>query len=60
MTIPEMVASIEGMAFYDCDNLANVTFSGKTMAAVQGMENYDWWYLPSGCVLHCTDGDITL
>ena len=59
MTIPEIVASIGSQAFYDCNNLADVTFSGKDMATVQSMEPQNW-YLPSGCVLHCTDGDITI
>ena len=59
ITIPSSVTSIGNNAFYDCSELMNVTFCGKTMATVQGMANYSW-YLPSGCVIHCTDGDITL
>lgn len=60
VTIPNSVTSIESNAFYDCSGLTSVTFSGKTMETVQGMENYSDWGLRSGCILHCTDGDITL
>lgn len=58
MTIPDSVISINMHAFTG-SRLTSVTFSGKTKATVQGMENYSW-LLSSGCVLHCTDGDITL
>lgn len=43
--------------FFGCSELMNVTFSGKDKATVKGMDNYSW-ALPSGCVIHCTDGDI--
>ena len=46
-------------AFYDCSQLTSMTFSGKNKATVQGMANYPW-DLKSGCVIHCTDGDITI
>ena len=59
VTIPDSVTSIGDYAFERCSGLTSVTFSGKTKSIVQGMENYSW-SLPSGCVLHCTDGDITL
>ena len=60
VTIPDSVTSIGGSAFSDFSSLVSMTFSGKDMATVQGMANYSYWGLPSGCVLHCTDGDITL
>ena len=59
MTIPSSVTSIGPMAFANCNSLKNVTFSGKDMATVLGMDQYPW-ELNSGCVLHCTDGDITI
>lgn len=59
ITIPDSVTSIKTGAFEDCGELMSVTFTGKTMATVQGMSNYSW-SLESGCVLHCTDGDITI
>ena len=59
VTIPDSVTSIGSEAFYYCDGLASVTFSGKDKATVQGMANYSW-QLNSGCIIHCTDGDITV
>ena len=57
--IPASVQTMDREVFLGCSELMSVTFSGKTTATVQGMENYSW-ALPSGCVLHCTDGDITI
>ena len=59
VTISDSVTSIGYFAFDGCVGLASVTFSGKDKATVQGMANYSW-ALNSGCVLHCTDGDITI
>lgn len=59
VTIPDSVTSIYGYAFSGCDKLESVTFSGKDMETVQGMANYRSWNLPSGCTIHCTDGNIT-
>jgi len=59
MTIPDSVTSIGSYAFWNCRSLTSVTFLGKAMAYVRGMKNYSW-YLKQGCVLHCSDGDITL
>ena len=53
------VTSIGFYTFYDCTSLTSVTFSGKNKATVQGMANYSW-DIKSGCVIHCTDGDITI
>ena len=53
------VTSIGQTAFSSCYRLTDVTFSGKDIATVQGMANYSW-SLKTGCVIHCTDGDITL
>ena len=59
VTIPNSVTSIGSEAFWNCSGLTSVTFSSKDKATVQGMTNYSW-DLNSGCVLHCTDGDITI
>ena len=59
VTIPASVTTIGSVAFATCYNLTNVTFAGKTRAQVQGMTDYSW-SLDSGCVIHCTDGDITI
>ena len=59
ITIPNSVTSIGERAFYYCSSLMSMTFSGKDKATVQDMTNYSW-ALESGCVLHCTDGDITI
>ena len=59
VTIPSSVTSIGSYVFSDCSGLTSVTFFGKDKATVQGMANYNWG-LNSGCVIHCTDGDITI
>ena len=59
VTIPASVTSIGDWAFYDCSGLTSMTFSGKDKATVQNMGYYPW-SLISGCVIHCTDGDITI
>ena len=59
VTIPDSVTSIGSEAFETCINLKSVTFAGKDKATVQGMANYSWELNP-GCVIHCTDGDITI
>ena len=59
VTIGDSVTSIGKNAFTNCTNLTSVTFVGKDMATVQGMSDYKWG-LKTGCVLHCTDGDITI
>jgi hypothetical protein len=59
VTIPSSVTSIGSEAFVICNKLKSMTFSGKTKATVQDMDYYNWG-LPSGCVIHCTDGDFTV
>ena len=59
VTIGSGVTSIGNYAFMECSSLTSVIMSGKTKATVQGMSNYSWG-LHGGCVIHCTDGDITV
>ena len=59
VTIPDSVTSIGERTFYGCTSLTSMTFSGKDKATVQGIANYSWG-LKTGCVLHCTDGDIKI
>lgn len=58
VTIPSSVTNIGSFAFAN-SGLTSVTFSGKDMATVQGMSEYSW-ALNIGCVIHCTDGNITV
>ena len=60
VTIPDSVTKIEDAVFHGCSALTSITFYDKDKATVQGMANYNNWGLNPGCVLHCTDGDITI
>ena len=57
--ISSSVTNIGGYVFSGCSGLTSVTFSGKDMESVQNMANYSW-SLTLGCVIHCTNGDITI
>ena len=60
ITIPASVTTIGMWAFAD-SGIMDITFSGKTMAQVETMAtNKFYWSLTSGCVIHCSDGDITV
>lgn len=58
--IPSSVSSIGSDAFFGCHILSSVTMEGKTKNQVQRMSNYSNWGIRSGCVIHCSDGDITI
>ena len=60
VTIGNGVTSIGQEAFSSCYILTDVTFSGKDKATVKAMANYYWDLNRGDCVIHCTDGDITL
>ena len=60
VTIGNGVTSIGYMAFSSCYSLRDVTFSGKDMATVKAMANRYWGLNQGDCVIHCTDGDITI
>ena len=59
VTIPSSVTSIGADAFSGCTRLKSITFTGNTTTEVAAMTNYSWG-APTGCVIHCTDGDITV
>ena len=59
LVLPASLEVIGAKAFEYCNTLKDVTFEGKDIATMQGLTNYPW-SLPSGCVIHCTDGDTTL
>ena len=52
------ISEIGEHAFGKCEKLKSVSIK-KPKAYVQSMANYKW-YLPSGCVITCTDGTITI
>ncbi len=58
VTIPESVTSIGDNAFDSCYNLTSITYSGTKAQwkAIRKGSNY----IPSDCVIHCTDGDLSL
>ena len=45
--------------FSNCTSLKNVTFKGKTISEVKSLA-YKYWGFPSGCIITCTDGTITV
>ncbi len=55
------VTSIGYMAFYYCSGLTSITFKG-TKAQWQAIsKGKDWKYnVPTSCVVHCTDGDLSI
>ena len=61
VTIQDSVTSIGISAFNGCRNLTSVTYNGTTTqwnAITKGI----YWKLnvPSTCIVHCTDGDISI
>lgn len=58
VTIPKSVVNISQVAFR-YSRLTELTMVGRTKEEVKAMENYSWG-LQNGCVIHCTDGDITI
>ena len=61
ITIPDSVTNIDWGAFYNCSKLTNITFN-NTIAAWNNITKGDSWNdrVPSTCVIHCTDGDLTI
>lgn len=61
VTIPDSVTGIGSGAFKNCTNLTNITFNG-TMEKWNAIRKGSDWNsnVPSDCVIHCSDGDITI
>ena len=57
LVISSSVEEIGGYAFYKCGSSTSNFRIDKDMLSVQAMNNYPWW-INSGTVLHCLDGDI--
>lgn len=57
MTIPASVSFIDYWVFHD--DVPTLTFTGRTMAQVEDMDNYSW-HLGTGAKCVCTDGTITI
>ena len=59
--IPHSVTSIGDYAFYYCSKLKNITFKGTMEEWNAIRKGSDWNFkVPSDCVIHCSDGDITI
>ena len=61
VVIPDSVTSIENSAFYNCGKLTKITFN-NTIATWNNITKGNNWNknIPSTCVIHCTDGDLTI
>lgn len=53
-----VATSIGNNAFNSCTSLTDLTFSSMTVAEVTAGASD--WAIPSGCVVHCKDGDYTV
>ena len=65
VTIGGNISWIMEDIFGNCPNITSVTFQEMTMQEVQDVDDgYDMtmypFGLPSGCVIHCSDGNITV
>ena len=53
-----VATSIGGGAFNGCTSLTDLTLSSMTVSEVTA--GAPTWQVPSGCVVHCKDGDYTV
>ena len=61
ITIPESVTSIGDYAFYGCSGLTSITFTGTTTQWNTISKGTSWKnYVPSSCIVHCTDGYFSI
>lgn len=62
LTIPDSVTKIGGEAFYDCTSeiFYEGTMERWSQIELLTNDNYLTNAIPSGKVIHCTDGDITI
>ena len=60
VTVPDSVTSIGSSAFNKCTSLTSITYNGTTVQWTAIQKGSNWNYNMPNCVVHCTDGDITL
>lgn len=61
ITIPDGVTSIGREAFRDCSSLTDVYYTGTEEQWNDITKGSNWKeYVPSTCIVHCTDGDIPI
>lgn len=61
ITIPKSVTSFGGDVFSSCKALTNIIFTGTKSEFLSISRSQYWDYsLPSTCVIHCTDGDLSI
>ena len=61
ITIPSEVTWVGSFAFSDCTNLKNINYLGLKWNWKSLKKDTDWNNnVPSDCVVHCTDGDLSL
>ena len=59
--LPDSIIGIEDSAFYRCKELNNITYEGTQAQWNSISRGTDWkTYVPSSCIVHCTDGDIPI
>ena len=59
--IPNSVTSIGYNAFYGCSALTSITFQGTKIQWGSISKGSSWENnVPSSCVVHCTDGDVSI
>ena len=61
VTIGKSVTSIGDEAFQTCMSLTDINFNGTKMQWNVISKGRDWkFFVPSNCVVHCTDGDVAI
>ena len=60
ITIPDTVTVIGSQAFYQCDMLKTIVFTGTREQWESIQKGKDWDSLTSGMTVKCTDGDILI
>lgn len=61
ITIPHGVTSLPMGTFCDCKSLRSITYKGTKAEWNSISKGQDWKHnVPTSCVVHCTDGDITI
>lgn len=61
ITIPNSVKNIGTSVFGSCTSLTSIIFTGKMSQWESVNKGIGWnWFIPSDCVIHCTDGDLRI